>query len=247
MYKSIEDLKERIDKNIGPEKEKFGLIKNNITEAFKVAKTMPYLIQFFDDEIRDNDEVAKAIIESEPICLTYLSDRIKNDKKYAKMAIDKDAWAYTSIGDDLKSDKDLLINAVNKNVDLLAVIKDFQLIKNEDVMIDLLENNINTIKYIDIEKINKKNIEKMLSKNGLILEYLTDKMKDDKEIVLAAIKNNEESLEYSSPAIKKICREGEPIKILKDIIKLEKVDKVSVEIEKSFNKKNNKKGSYIYL
>lgn len=248
MYTSIEDLQERMNRNQGPDGEKFGLIKNNKIEAFKVAKHMPHLIQFFNEEIKDNDEVAKAIIDSEPTCIGYLSDRIKNDKKYAEMAIEKDAWAYTSIGEKLRSDKELLIKAAKKNIDILAVIHDSPIINKQDVIIELLEKNKDAIKYIDMESMEKKTIEKILSKNGLLLEYLSDEMKDDKEIVLVAIKNNDEALEYSSPTIQQICKEGEPIKELEKTLKKEKIEKVSNGIDMAFKQVPSlKKGVYIAL
>ena len=246
MYTSVEDLQERMNKNQGPDREKFGLIKDKKEEAFKIAKTMPHLIQFFSEKIRDDDDVAKAIIQCEPTCIGYLSERVKNDKNFVEMAIEKDGWAYTAIGEEAQKNKVFLFQAIEKAVDVLAVIHDNPIIKKQDVILSLLEINKESIKYIDINSIENKTMQKALAHNGLLLEYVSEEVKNDKEMVLLALKNNEEALEFSSPMIKEICKEGEPIKILEKTIKREKIDKMSNGIDNVL-KKAPRRGGYIYI
>ena len=78
--------------------------------------------------------------------------------------------------------------------------------------------------------------------NGYALQHASDSLKDDKEIVLQAVKQDGRSLRCASESIKSLCKNKDPIETLERAIKEDKINQFSNDLEKALSKSqsNNK-------
>ena len=71
-----------------------------------------------------------------------------------------------------------------------------------------------------------------------MLQFTSDRLKNDKEVVLAAIKNDRLAMSYASDEIKDLCHKGNAARILTAAIRHENLEN---EIEQFIRKDSKKK------
>lgn len=131
------------------------------------------------------------IIEELANSMLSITDTLDNeglkvvpDKVYKIMAlklIKKDRKQYKFIRDSLKNDKDILEVANKNNQPLLKMIK---------------ENN-NIFKYLDQNiRADKELVLEVLAIDGLLLEFVDEKLRSDSEIIEVAIKQNKDAEKF---------------------------------------------------
>ena len=65
------------------------------------------------------------------------------------------------------------------------------------------------------------------------IRYVYDRLKNDKDVVLTAIKQNGLALKYASESIKSLCKDKDPVEVLEKAMKAENL---SDNLEKALSK-----------
>ena len=143
-------------------------------------------LEYASDEIKDNTKMALIAIENNPNAFKYVSERLKNDKKFVLQALQKDGELYCFVGDNCAND--------------IEVIK--VAIKHTNYHIDIIEKIINDGNN-DLIYDNEEIVKILVSSTGYYLENASERLKNDYNIVKAAITNDYgdahgDAIEYAS-------------------------------------------------
>ena len=191
----------------------------SVKEVVLAAVTQNGLaLKYVAKELRSDKEVVLAAITQNGLALKYVPKELRSDKEVALAAIQEDGSALEFASKELKEDSDIVLAAVkNDNLALNFASKECILYIIQNKYNDLsncqegciLENlspklkkyrdiTLAAILNFDIElghalpkfRNDKKFILTIAKKNKLNLEYVSKKLRDDEEIVLAAIKQD---------------------------------------------------------
>ena len=102
------------------------------------------------------------------------------DKKKALQQIKKDCRKFDTLPDDLKNNKEIILSIIHEYPGCFFYIKDKELISNKKFILECISKT-----------------------TGDILQYVDKKLKDDAEVVTAALKVNGNSLEFAGKKFQK--------------------------------------------
>lgn len=147
------------------------------------------LIQNASKELRADKEVALAAVENNSLALFFVSKDLKDDLEVVKTALNIDD--NLSIGGIRKGENIILASHLSYKTDALKYAS--KRIKNmPDVVFPILINNPKI--FVDISpslKKDKKFIKKIMKQQIRIYPYLSEKLKNDKELGLLVAQNKE--------------------------------------------------------
>ena len=94
--------------------------RTNDLEFFKErVKTMPLLIEWANDEIRNNKEVLLTAVKIDGGALEFASDNLKNDKDVLLEAVSQAAWTGCYASERLRDDKDVILTGAKTDGQIL--------------------------------------------------------------------------------------------------------------------------------
>lgn len=119
-------------------------------------------IEYFSNDILENEELRELILSKDPTCLKYFSDELKNNKDYILKALVRDPKYYNEIPVEFKKDKDVILTICN---------------------------DINVLKNVDKEIFNDRDFTiSLIKKNPMVLSLLDDSYTNNKELIFSLIK-----------------------------------------------------------
>ena len=202
--------------------EKYRSDKDLLDIILSKEVTATYSFEHFPFEYRDNEEVARKVLNDDANCFEHLSERLRNKKEIALIAVAKsgdalgvmpesmlddkevvlsalasDGWRYVEkISERLKNDLDVVIAAVlsdNRSLDEFS--DDFK--DNETVIKACLKGGGSAYKYFSERFKNDRNISlQMSSQWNFDLSYAPYNFRIDKEIVKNAVKESAKNFEH---------------------------------------------------
>jgi hypothetical protein len=124
-------------------------------------------------------------------------------KEITKEDVEKDTKQFEFVKDELKDDKDFVISILKKDPLMFKFVSDN--LKNDyevsNTVYTLSPKDVIYSKNLDF--IGKKEVMMPLIKeNGLLLEFVADNLKEDYEMVIIAVSQNNEAKQFISPKIK---------------------------------------------
>ncbi|MBA3721276.1 MAG: DUF4116 domain-containing protein [Parachlamydiaceae bacterium] len=156
---------------------------------------------------RNDKVVVMVAISQDGWALKYAHDDLKKDRDVVIAAVTQKGKALKYAHDDLKKDRDVVLAALNKNPKAIEFVN-FEILdvlsENDYLFKEILDyyfhpRNIN--KFLEYARDKKKLVKAAVSKNGLYLQYTSEDMKNDKEVVMAAAIQNIEALKFASIAL----------------------------------------------
>ncbi len=151
-----------------------------------------------------------------------ISDRIKKDRKKTLEIIKKDEYFYYFIDNSLKQDKDFVIELIKTNPNILELVDD-SLKDDKEFMLEVVKMNSYALKYASdrlrddeevieaaiteddcegLKYVNKRFgyrksfVMDVVRKSKCALKFVFDGFKDDKDVVLEAIKHDSKNILY---------------------------------------------------
>jgi len=194
------------------------------------------ILEYVDDKFKDDNEIVKLAVQNDGLALRYASSNLKNDKEIVKLAVENNILSIQyaneiQIDNILLDDQEIKNNNKIKNNKIwiyiikkynndknfiLNIIKDkpfaliyaSDIVKQDSEIISKLVEIITTkdslaLQYASDELKNNFDIVKLaVGDNGLALQYAGDELKNNFDIVKAAIENNPSALQYASNELK---------------------------------------------
>ena len=134
-----------------------------------------------------------------------VSNNLINNKDFIKSIIEKCQEAFEYIPYELKNDKDFIFELLDEgNTRILEYISN-NLKNDEDFVIRIIENYDDYVLHdISTEIKNNFNVVKCsVEHNSMTIQFASDQLKDNEIIVTTAIKDNINALKYASDRLKK--------------------------------------------
>lgn len=172
------------------------LQKFNNDNIVSILKKDGLQLEYANNQIQDNKEIALIAINSNPYAFKFVSKRLKNDKDFVLQVLQKDGELYCYVGEECAKDLEVIKSAIyntNYHYDIIEKIIDDG---NNDIICD-----------------NKEIVKMIVSSTGSYLENASEKLRDDFEVVKSAVSNGHKEgdvIEYASERL----RDNEDIVIL---------------------------------
>jgi len=147
--------------------------------------TATYSFEHFPAEYRDNEEIAKKVLNDDASCFEHLSERLRNNKEIALTATLKSGAILGEMPESMLDDKDVVLNALAHD-GWRYVDKISERLKNDiDVVIAAVLNDNRALKDFSYEfKNDEKVIEACLKGSGSAYEYFSERFKSDRNIAM---------------------------------------------------------------
>lgn len=185
-------------------------LKNSIEFANKVLIENDCVdaIAYFGDDIKDNKKIALKVCERFGLKLKNFSDKLKCDKDVVLKAVNQNGLALEYADNKFKNDAEVCLRAYNSTCKLFGNVMAGGVIEcmgeqikqqiGDKNIIDTLsliiskQNNYNYLSKKLLEKHgdNKDFVLDNLRKDGLLLEFVSDRLKNDKDVVIEALNQN---------------------------------------------------------
>jgi len=136
-------------------------------------------------KMRSDKDLMKQLVGISPKAIMYASMELRNDKELLLHAISCEKGCWIHAGSSLLDDEDFIIRS-------LAIYEDPRFLKN--VSKRLLANKRFVLQILKMTP--------PTHPYGMILEYVSYKLRDDKDVVLAACSSDGEALQYASDWLK---------------------------------------------
>ena len=176
---------------------KFSSNKEIVLHA--ITKT-PRDLEFVSDSLQNDRDIIFTAV-SNGIRLERIPVKFRNDKEIVLIAIKKFPFNFQQASLELKEDPDVIITALNNRISM-GFIKSQLIFVNNDVIFAALKNNPNFYRTLPEEKQNDVKIVMEAIKCGLSLSTINKKFCDDKKIMLVAVQTNGFNIDFASNELK---------------------------------------------
>jgi hypothetical protein len=191
--------------------------------AFMILSKYGHLLNKFSNRIKNNKSIVLAAIRIHGLAIKDASESLQNDHEIVMAAIENNPCAFAIMNNALKNDKTISFAAIKNNVEMFkyTLRKNDREIVNYVVSINpklLIYSNLCTDKEFIMEKLRegieilsgtasimRNNLEIILAAvqiNGMQLAYAHNDIKKNKGIVQAAIKQNKNAIKFAHKSIR---------------------------------------------
>lgn len=164
-------------------------------------------LQNLSDRLKDDFDVMSAAIEHNPNAFEYAGPKVKDNKTLAMKAFRKDGMGFLlrEASPRLRDDMDVVLCAITADWQALHYASDR--LKDDIAVVSVaVYGNGRSLEYVsDRLKANKRlGLLGMTHgpDGGYGLAFLSEELRDDKEIVLCAVRNTADALKYASDRLK---------------------------------------------
>jgi len=190
--------------------------------VLNVVQTNSYILKYAPVELTSNRDFIKECIKFDNLSIKYASNEIKSDKEFIlKLLLNNKVRTiefFTFISDELKKDKEFMEKTLKYNLNFLYFFPE-QLLNNRDYIKELIIGRGEIIKPLNLRTSNKYKDDKEIALNALSypteeykenpiyanyggLDSFSDRLKDDKDVVLASVKIKPASFKFASDRLK---------------------------------------------
>ena len=192
-------------------------LKGNKEIILAAVKQYGSALDYASENLKNDKEVVLAAVKQNGNALEYASENLKSNKEVVLAAVKQigDALEYAS--ENLKNDKEVILAAVKQNGDaLFYASKELQADKQLVLEVFKSKGEFFNWHVLDHVSENLKNDKEVVlaavKQSGYALEYASENLKNDKEVVLAAVKTDSDAIGYAS---KKLQADKDVIKAAK--------------------------------
>ncbi len=137
--------------------------KNDREFIIKFLKTPKHIagFKYIPNSFKDDDEIVKYALEEDVCNYQYVSPRLKDDKELALSVCAKNGYLFNFVSDKLKKDKDLILLVNDKNGRVSLTNASHKIIDDEDLAKKLLKNDGSNYEYLSDRLKNRKDLIKI--------------------------------------------------------------------------------------
>lgn len=197
--------------------------KEFVKLAISLGATI-HLREIINEDIRDDEEIVKNIIEKDIDSLRYASHRLKNEKKFMRDAIDINVLAFKYApyslksdeevvkkvlrengtllqyaSDELRSDKSIIMIALNCPFPVTKYVCKREILVDKDIVFLAVRNCPRNVRYMPKGLSKYKDIARIAMKlDGSVFDWFNYDIRNDYDILMEAIKTHPNAFLYAS-------------------------------------------------
>jgi hypothetical protein len=179
----------------------------NDREVIMSVISMPengYYFKYASAKLRDDEELARLSLRINTSTFESLSERLRSKKDFVRDVVEKSGYELNFASAILKDDPEIVkIAAIQYPPILMQISPRFR--EDDKFMISIIESNANAITAASAKLKDDKNfaIKSLLTTHSVaILEYLSERLRDDEDVVEMAVRKNQSNLLYTSERIR---------------------------------------------
>ena len=186
----------------------------------------PFLLRYADRSVRDENKILFVAIKKDGMSLQLASERLRNAGTVVLRAIEENHRAFFDASAALQEDKRFTLKYIQKTKESIAkkcmlstlvicvdyLLCDRCMIKSVmatinceyDFALQDVQNDGLILEFVsDKYRNNAEIVSKAVVQNGLALQYASEQLRKKKEIVLEAVKQNGHALQYASEELRR--------------------------------------------
>jgi len=200
-------------------------LQNDKSFNFKLVNLHRVSIGDIKPILREERDIVFSAVKNNANDLYYINDNHKDDKDIILEALKQNGYYLSHASDRLKNDKETVMFAINNNPVALEYTG-LTLRNNKEVVMAAVKQKGEILNFASINlKADKEVVLTAVQNYGMALLFANKEFRNDKEIVLEAVNQNSSSLQYASNEIQELCKDNDPVKVLKSAILAEKLHK----------------------
>lgn len=201
-----------VAESLKSKKQKFSKLRVKYRDNIHIALLGACLdyknLAYIKEHIKSDKEFAKYALQSSGYGMRYMPDSIRCDYELAKIAISTSPFCYSYIGDNLREDRTLALLAIQIGCSLALLLE-----------------------HCDDKEI----VLSAVNQSGLSLELASDRLKNDRDVVLAAVDEHPESIKHASSYFQELCDGKEPSLAIRSEIAKEAAEKLRSELDNNIS------------
>lgn len=180
------------------------------------------------EEQKKNKQLVLYALKNYAKAFMWADSALQSDVEFVKKAVSVNGLALAYVQDKFKDNINVVLSAVNSNqkaleyaterLKLQAVKTSYQYYKycgdgsraNQEIALEAVSQKARVINKVPHQLANNPDfVKQILSRQGIILEYLPKRFKDDENLVLLAMSQNKDALQFASGRIQELYAKGE--------------------------------------
>lgn len=157
----------------------------------EIARQYHLDFQNVNDAFRGDFEFMLEAIKTNRFALTFASDQLKNNPEFMLSAIKIDSDFFEYASDSLKNDRKFVIQSLKINGTLFKYLKHFN--NDREIVLEAVLNDISDL---------GDDCLLVMQNDDSILVFASEELRNDRDLVLAAIKKNKMAYQYASEELK---------------------------------------------
>ncbi|MCH9690256.1 MAG: DUF4116 domain-containing protein [Gammaproteobacteria bacterium] len=209
--KDYEELRDRLIKNLRDRK----TVLNDKEAALSAVRINGLALQFASDKLRNDPDVVAAAINNDEDAIFYASKTrqicflARSDVREDVLdAVKQDGLALQYASDTFKNDRGVVAAAFTQNAEALDFASDGLKVEEKFIvdlktsaLVDMIERGqlkLNEPTLLKRDKANKVVVMAAVKQDGLALQYASEELRGDPEVVKAAITQNDAAERHSA-------------------------------------------------
>jgi hypothetical protein len=164
--------------------------------------------EYMPKNLIDNEEFVLELLKIKGYFMIYLPDKYKNNKNMALIALKESGYIYNYLSKDLQEDKEIFITAYchsevdgiiifnapdkfSRDIKFIIELDKYKLENSDtildDTMLSFIPRYVHPLNNIYFN--NKENVKLILEYNYNFFKYISDELKEDKDIIIFALNN----------------------------------------------------------
>ncbi|EFC35425.1 predicted protein [Naegleria gruberi] len=151
------------------------------------------------EELRDDEELILKGLETCPRVLELANDRIRNDRSVVESVLKRDGMQLKYCGESVKNDRNMIGIALKQNIESCKFIP-VGIVEEQLVLRVVLSNGLLLVHFPEFNS-NRNVVIVSVKQNGLALEFASNELRSDEEIVKLAMETQKDALLLASPTL----------------------------------------------
>lgn len=147
----------------------------------------------------DNKSSVIKLLKNQCIWLSEVSDELKKDLSISLLAVKKDGRNFEHLNSEFKKNKEIILAALkSKHSHFYYIFENIpsEILNETEIAEYCLKHDFNTLKYLEPHYADNK--ELLIKINVVSLEYMSERLKKDREIVLHCVSQLGHKLQFAS-------------------------------------------------
>ena len=173
-------------------------------EAFmkKLVLRRGECLRFAPDSLRSDQRTVLNIVKNRPSAIVYASEELQNDRRFIKQAVNLNAGVIKYVSERFRNDKGIALLAVRVDREVFSFLPE-EMQGDADVAEAYLGGKLYKLKNApEIIRDNRAFAIKILPMGGGLLEDFSERLRADKEVVMAAVGSAWNALGYAAEELR---------------------------------------------
>jgi hypothetical protein len=166
--------------------------------AFFIADMMEYDYKRAPDDLKNNPDVAKALVEKHGLALEIVPEPLRDNKEVVLAAVREYGGALRYASEKLRDDAKVVLEAIGSTVRSIEYAST-RLKSDREIVLKALSQEASWDMLANVDPSFRSDLQMVMaavSNTGCALEHASDNLKEDRDVCLTAVKQDGKAIQY---------------------------------------------------